>query len=223
MKVRFIFLLFFFCLLVFSFVSAQTGGNLIITWHANNYVPEDFQEKAFPTNGNTVQVSVEFLLGQKIQNISQVDISWFVDGVFFTKGTGLKEMSFPITKVGRSSHSVRVVIQTKTDKYEGIISIPVFNPIITIENKYPRGLVRSGEQVSFFVIPYFFNISSPSEITSLWTINGNAQEGTRDTLLTLNIGAPKTSEQKNMTIESFVQNIKNGLEFAKEKINLYIQ
>ena len=209
--------------LAFYSVSAQTGSDLLITWHANNYTPTDFIGRAPSTNGNVVDVSVELLLGKKIENISQATISWFVDGAFSNKGVGMKEFSFFVTKVGRSSHSVRAVVQTKTNKYEGLISVPVFNPIVTIENKYPQGFVRSGEQAGFSVVPYFFNISSPSEIISLWTINNERQENTRDVFLTLNIGSPKTPEQKNMVIESFVQNIKNKLEFAKDKINLYIQ
>lgn len=223
MGLKFLFVLFILSPLFFYHVSAQTSGDLLITWRASNYTPNDFVGRAPSTNGNIVFVSAELLLGKKIQNISQATISWFVDGAFSNKGVGMKEFSFFVTKVGRSSHSVRVVVQTKTNKYEGLVSVPVFNPIITIENKYPRGFVHSGEQVNFLVIPYFFNISSPSEITSLWTINGEKQNGTRDTLLTLNIGSPKTAEQKNMVIESFVQNIKNKIESAKEKINLSIQ
>jgi len=213
----------FLSFLIFPTVFAQTENNLLVTWHANNYTPLDFNAKPLPTNGNVVDVSAELLINKKIQNISQAEISWFLDGVFSTKGIGLKEFLFPITKVGRNSHSVRVVVQTKTNKYENLVSIPVFNPIITIENKYPRGLVASGEKISFSVIPFFFNISSPSEITSLWRINGEKQNETRDTVLTLNMGSPKTLDQKNMVVESFVQNIKNGLESARDKINLYIQ
>jgi len=223
MRFRFLLILILLFPLFFYHAFAQTNGDLLITWHANNYTPQGFQGRALPTNGNIVHVSVEFLLGKKIQNISQATISWFVDGIFFNKGVGMKEFSFMVTKVGRSSHSVRAVVQTKTNKYEGLISIPVFNPIITIENKNPNGIVSPGEQLNLLVVPYFFNILSPSEITSLWSINNEKQEGTRDAVLILNIGSPKTPEQKNMTIESFVQNIKNKIEFAKDKINFSIQ
>lgn len=223
MNAKVLFVLFLSFFFVFSNVFGQTENNLLVTWHADNYTSADFEAKPLPTNGNIIAVSVELLINKKIQNISQAEISWFLDGVFSNKGVGLKEFLFPITKIGRSSHSVRVVVQTKTNKYENLISVPVFNPIITIENKYPRGLVASGEGVTFLVVPFFFNISSPSEITSLWRINGEKQNETRDTLLTLNIGSPKTPDQKNMVIEAFVQNVKNGLESAKEKINLFIQ
>lgn len=223
MKVPTIFFFSIAYILAFSYVSAQTNSDLLVTWRANNFVPADFSGKAFPTNGNMVNVSVELVVNKKIQNISGATISWFVDGTFFNKGIGMKEFSFPVTKVGRSSHSVRVVVQTKTTKYEELVSIPVFNPIITIENKNPSGIVSSGEQVTLKILPYFFNIASQSDILISWKINNETRSDVRDSVLTLNIGSPKTAEQKTMTIEAFVQNINNKIESAREKISILIQ
>ena len=222
MKARITFFFFVVCILAFFHVSAQTNNDLLITWHANNFVPVDFSGKAIPTNGNIVDVSVELLVNKKIQNISGATVSWFVDGTFFNKGVGMKEFSFPVTKVGRSSHSVRAVVQTKTTKYEGLVSIPVFNPITVIENKNPTGIVSSGDQVNLRILPYFFNIVSQSDILVSWKINNETRSDVRDSALTLNIGSPKTDAQRTMTIEAFVQNINNKIESAKEKITLLI-
>lgn len=211
-------------LLPLFFVYGQTqGGEAILTWEVESYIPQEFRGRALPVNGSMIRASVEILSSKKIVNASSLEISWYIDGVFFRKGVGLQTISFPATKVGGGSHSVRVVARASSQNYEGLISIPIFNPVVVIENAHPLNILKQGESALIRAFPYFFNTSTKSNVFFFWKINNEKQDITTDPEIVVNIGTPKNESQKKMTIEVVGQNVTNKLESGSDKRVFTIQ
>lgn len=199
----------------------ETRNQAIITWQANNYFPANYQGRALATNKTTINISVELVSDQKIQNISNATITWYLDGDFFRKGVGLKETSFIVTKTRGGSHTIRVSI--KADEIEAGASalIKIFDPEIVIENPSLGNLVTAGSSLALQALPYFFNISSISDLSFLWKAN-NSTIAEQAQSITLNIGFPQTESQRNLLIEVFAKNLKNSFESSKQQLKLII-
>lgn len=215
---------FFFYGVVFVYHNANaqmSGVQAIITWQANNYFPANFQGRALATNKTPISASVELVVNQKIQNISDATIAWYIDGSFFRKGTGLKEISFSVSKAKGDSHSIRVSIRTSEIETGASASIPIFDPEIVIETGGAGDLIRGGSQITFQAVPYFFNISSMSDLSFSWKVNGS-QKAEGVSALTLNVGSPQTEAQRNLLVEVFAKNLKNAFEFSKQQLKLII-
>lgn len=199
----------------------ETRNQAILTWQANNYFPANYQGRALATNKTTINASVELVADQKIQNISNATIAWYIDGDFFRKGIGLKEISFPVRKTRGDSHTIRVSIKTGETEVGASASIPIFDPEVVIENGGAGDLIKGGSQITLQAIPYFFNISSMSDLSFSWKVNGS-QKAADVSALTLNVGSPQTASQRNLLVEVFTKNLKNAFEFSKQQLKLVI-
>ncbi|MCP6720114.1 MAG: hypothetical protein KJI72_02180 [Patescibacteria group bacterium] len=218
-------------LLVLLFVSfllitktdAQTPGQVILTWQANNFYPADYTGKALATPNTPVTISAEVLRDGKLVNLSEGTFTWYVDEKFLNRAQGLKEIFFAVKKSAGDSHFIRVAIQLGNSFFESSIRIPVSKQIVVLESPYSNNLVRAGSQAVLQAIPYFFNIPSFQDLTFSWQINNDERKGSgNDNQLVLNIGTPQTPDQDVIRITTLVQNKNNPLEFSNERIQLTI-
>lgn len=218
---RVLFLLLFLSLgLLMSGVSAQTenSGNGFITWHSNSFYPSNFEGKPLPVNQSTVTASVTLLQNQKIQDISNFPISWYLDGDFLQKGVGLSTITLPIGKTSGSTYSLKASIGVSAGVVSSLIIIPVSNPEVVLDTSLPDRFVKVGDVVTLQSIPYFFNISSISDLSFSWFINGLLQENESSSGITLNIG--DLGPLGGVTIKSVVQNIKKQTENQQNSVTL---
>jgi len=199
-------------------------GQVIITWQANNFYPADYKGKALAVNQNTVTVAAELLKNQKLQDLSKATITWFLDDDFLSSGTNLKETTFRITKTKGDSHFVRAVVGLGAEEFEGTISIPVFGPVVVIENPNPYPLVKGETQLSLRAIPYFFNITGLNDLTLRWQINNGQPiyKSGSDNEIVLNVGSPQQGASNKINVTVFAQNQKNLLETNQAAINLEV-
>lgn len=212
-------------LLAISISQAQgPQGQIIITWQADNFYPADYKGKALAVNQNTVTVAAELLKNQKLQDLSKAAITWFLDDDFLNSGTNLKETTFRITKTKGDSHFVRAVVSLGAEEFEGTISIPVFGPIVVIENPNPYLLVQGETQLSLRAVPYFFNITGLNDLTLRWRINNGQPiyKSGFDNEIVLNIGSPQQGASNKINVAVFAQNQKNLLETNQAVINLEV-
>ncbi len=219
-KILFLFLLSVFCFLFsVSLTAAQTASQVLITWQAQSFVPAEYSGKILPTPSTNIKVSLEVIKENKIQDLSKINIRWYLDAKLLTQGLGLKETSFIVNKGATYSHFVRAVIMDKQE-VSGTADILITNPKIVIKTPTPAiNAVPLGKNI-FQAIPYFFNIINLQELIFNWSVNNQTVQG--NNLLELEI-APPVPLNQNLNIKITAQNLKNDLEFGSKEINLNVQ
>ncbi len=193
---------------------------IILTWQANNFYPADYRGKAMATQGTPVTVSAEIFINNKPIDLSQAVFTWYVDDEIKNSGQNLKEITFAAEKPEGDSHFVRVTVKVGGRDLETSIRIPVSKHLIILETPYPDQLVRTEIKTQIQALPYFFNISSLADLNFSWQVNEKNLETGNDNRLILNLGEPKTNEQREIQIHVSVQNQRNQLEFAEMRTKL---
>ncbi len=215
------FLFFFFIFLVFSvlnirFAFAQSASQgvvtPIITWRAVNYHEGSFLGKSPATPGSIVRVSLSSIRNGKLYDFSQVPVSFFVDDVFFSKGNGLREISFPVTERVGGTHDVSVRMDVAGSFYSSRIQIPVASPKVLVKN--PEGI--SNNSLTFSALPYFFSVRSLEELLFTWSVDSVPYSGGGSNQLVIKLPSPIPYSQL-LRVEVSVTNPKSLLEFAKSR------
>jgi len=200
-----------------SFGQTQTNSYAFITWQANNYYPADFSGKALATNGTTVNASVNLVESQKIQDLSQATITWYLDGSFFKQGTGLNQVNFTVTKTRGDNHSIRADVQTKNGLLSPSVSIPITSPKVVVVNPYSSQTISKTSQINLEAIPYFFNVKSFGNLIFSWIVGDKAQPSGNDNKLSLTMDP---TSQGVVSIIGRVDNGTNKFESAEGKTSL---
>ena len=206
-----------------QFSSAQTTGadSATITWHSNSFYPSDFGGKPLPINQSVVSASVTLFQNQKIQDTSNLLVFWYLDGEFLQKGIGLSTVTFPVGKVAGSVYSLKASVETSEGIIDSLIIVPVTNPEVVIDVPVPNLLIKSGDTITLHSIPYFFNISSLSDLSFSWMVGGFIQNNEASSDITLNIGGVGASGE--VRVKSIVQNTKRATENKQTEIILHNQ
>jgi hypothetical protein len=153
---------------LFMPVISHAAPEVILTWKATSYVPENYKGKALPVAGTPIDVSVILVDGGKVISLTPYDINWYAgeDRIAGGKGTIKVRTVTPIT--GQESLELRVNISKYKDQpLDAFITIPVVRPEILILKK------ANAQKQDFSVIPYFWNIMKPSELTITWEDGGD--------------------------------------------------
>lgn len=189
---------------------AQTASapQFLLTWKAtDSYIPSFYQGKALPSYGSNITVALELILPNgKLANLSYQPIWWYLDGTEVGGGTGVQEVTFPPFGTPPSTLSLNVTLpQYPGGALGDKINIPFVNPAVTIGAPYPNGQF-SVNPVSVTAYPYFFNVTSPSDLAYTWAVNG--QTGTSaENPEVANVTLPQgTSSGTNIDISLTVQN-----------------
>jgi len=207
-------------LLLVATASAQTvSPQVILTWHANNFYPADYEAKPLATPNTPISVSVAVIKNSKLLDLSQATIMWYVDENLVNPGTDPEEITFTATKSAGDAHFVRVKVITQTDSYDGSINVPVVNPQIILPVPYENQTVPAESTVSLQAIPYFFNVSALQDLSFFWKVNDQDISG-NDNQLALQTGS---SHGQTLQVNLLAQNQKNQLEYSRYRTQIIIQ
>lgn len=208
-----IFLFFIFYFLNFHAIFSQQEPQIIFTWQANNFFPADYKGKALIGSNSQVTVAIEAIQNNKFVDLSRAVIVWHIDGKFYNKGTGLKEINFSTDKLRGDDYFVRAVIQNNKDSFESSIRVPVSGQSLVVKIPYANNTVAVGNKILLEAIPYFFNVTSLKDLAFFWSVSDTIEQTVGDNQLTLNI--PTGERVEPLTLNLTAQNTKNKLEVAK--------
>ena len=162
---------------------------------------------------------MESLKENKLQDLSKINIRWYLDGKLLTQGIGLKETNFFASKGATHSHFVRAVIQDK-EEISGTADIVVVGPKVVIKTPFPASAsVQLGKNI-FQAVPYFFNVVNLQELIFNWSVNSQTIQGSDFLEIEL---APPIPSSHNLNVRVTAQNLKNELEFGSKEINLNVK
>jgi hypothetical protein len=155
-------------------------GELLMTWHANTYVPPAFVGKALPVPLSAVTVSVEAIHSGRVASLAGETVRWYVGGRLMASGTGMQSFSFSIPQNAVAPFEVRVELPDATvEPTLKTITIPFVRPRAVIVSPFPDDTVRNSS-VSLRAVPYFFNVTTARDLLFSWTVNDAATDTTEN-------------------------------------------
>lgn len=157
-------------------VNAQSASSpqFLITWKTTgSYIPSFYQGKALPTYGSNITASLELISPQgKIINLNGQTIYWYLNDNLVGGGVGVQRATFSPLGEAPSFLNLRVTLPNYNGAYLiHTINIPMVLPEAVILAPYPNGQF-SQNPVTVTALPYFFNVPSPSDLSFLWSVNG---------------------------------------------------
>ncbi len=153
----------------------QAEPQLVITWHANTYIPSWFKGKALPTANSSITASLELSDRGKLVNLSQYTIYWYADDQLISGGQGLQKITFRAPSVSDNIVDLRAEVPAYTSGVLKTIAIPVVGPEATIESPFPNGEFHS-TPIELRGWPFFFNVKKSSSLNFSWAVNGKSSE-----------------------------------------------
>lgn len=227
-------------LTAFYFVSAQNVNDVLITWQTQTYQPSGYLGKNLPTLGSPIIAAVELVENQKLIDLSNSNIKWYVDNSFFAQGAGLKRITFNTDALIGATVTLEVNISPLKEKEKppadylntninnifdeppllvGIISIPVVKPEVVIDAPYADKIITNG--VNFLqAMPYFFNIKGLNDLIFNWTVNDHTVSGSADNPQILELTVNSELTQTDIVAKAALSNVNNVSEFAVNQIQL---
>lgn len=199
------FLLFLFFAIPLA-AGADTGSSLFVTWKANNLFPSNFQGKALPSPGTSIDVSVEMAKNGVIADPAKTLFTWAVDGRNVVEGMGKNRFTFSAEKNADNAHFVRVTAETGSESVNSSINVPVVAPFSVIETPFPFNSIPKNTRVSLRAVPYFFNVSSLQDLLFGWQMNDFKANMKQDNVLSFDVGDPNRNTAKEVNITSYTQN-----------------
>jgi hypothetical protein len=152
---------------------AASSPTFLITWETTgSYIPSFYQGKALPTYGSKITASLELISPQgRVINISNQTIYWYLNNNLVGGGAGAQQVTFSPTGQAPNSLNLRVTLPSYNGAYlVHAINIPMVLPDAVIYAPYPNGQF-SQNPLAVQALPYFFNISNPSDLSYTWSAN----------------------------------------------------
>lgn len=188
--------------------NAQTSQpQFLMTWAAtNSYTPPGYQGKVMPTQGSTIQVSLELIVNGKPVNLSGQTVYWYANDAYVGGGVGVQHFNFHPTASAPAVVALKVELPyypTGAQIHE--IDVPIVQPMAVIEASYPKNDVPASPAV-LQAIPYFFATSSTSPLSFAWSVNGQTVTSAENPE-TLQISLPaSTPAGYNLSVSLTIQN-----------------
>ena len=129
--------------------------DLIVTWKANNYTPAWYLGKKIPIAKTKVDVALQVLENNKLVDLSETEIRWYLDNKLRITGAGRANFSFNAPSTGQGSVIIRVSLPDYKDSE--------FNKFIVIPIKIPEIVTFKGK-TDLKAWPYFFNVINEDEV-----------------------------------------------------------
>lgn len=212
-----------FSLFLISSAHAQTTApQFLVTWKTSgSYVPAAYPGKALPTYGSQITATVELVSGGKILNIKNQTIYWFLNGTPIGGGAGVQRVTFPPFDVPPNALTLRVELPS----YKGQlllhdVLVQTIKPRVVIYAPYPGG-TTGANPITVQAIPYFFNTSSPSNLSFAWSVNGQggaAAENPDEAQIAL---PPDTPSGTSLAVSLTVKNPADSSEAAASTNIIY--
>jgi hypothetical protein len=163
---------------------AQTASSptFLVTWKTTgSYIPSFYQGKALPTYGSNITASLELISPQgKPIDLSNQTIYWYVDDNLVGGGVGTQQVTFPPIGEAPNSFTLRVTLPFYSGGFlVHQITVPMVLPQAVLLAPYPGGQF-SQNPLTVMALPYFFNISDPSNLSYAWSVNGQTGSNTEN-------------------------------------------
>jgi hypothetical protein len=201
---------------------AASGAQAVITWRAlESYVPPAYGGKALPNQASQVTASVEAFADSKRSDLSDVTVYWYLNDTLIGGGLGARSMSF--TPFGGTSgpETLRVEMPDyPSGLLMGTVQIPVVSPTAVIGAPYPAGDFSVNPLV-VDALPYFWNITSPAQLSFGWSVNGQPISGAENPdhlQVTLGQG---TRAGSNFDVQLAITNAADSTTATDEKVMTY--
>lgn len=189
---------------------AQTASSptFLISWKTTgSYIPSFYQGKELPTYGSNITASLTLLSPQgKIIAIGGQTIYWYLNDNLIGGGTGVQQVTFSPVGQAPNSLNLRVTLPSYNGAYlVHAITIPMVLPKAVIDAPYPNGQF-SQNPLTIQALPYFFNVSDPSNLSYTWSVNnqtGSNTENPEQAMVTLPSGTQSgTTISTSLSIEN---------------------
>ena len=189
----------------------KTFAYVLLTFQTENYSPSFYIGKNLPITGSKINLGAELVLNDRIQDLKNYKIYWYLDGKLFARGYGLKQTSFVVGNTSGYNNLINIEIKKGSKSYESSLVIPIKSPSVIM--KHPDFLMEKNN--IFQAFPYFFNVDNLNELNFNWIINEKEKEG--DNILNLNFSNyPMKSQKIDVSVK--VSNKNNYLEIGKSKM-----
>lgn len=222
LKIIFIIIFIFFG---YSFIFAknnETNNNIIISWETSNFVPHFFKGKILPSPGSMINISLELIQNNKLVDLSNKKIYWYVNNELINNIKGNKKINF----LAPNNTKVDVRVELPELNILKTIEIPITKPKVVINAPFPKKQTYFNN-FDLVVYPYFFNIPNNFETLETldeyllpeWQINGLPATPYSYDPFKINIQVIGENST-NITIESGILNLINNSEVATSKLEL---
>ena len=217
-----IILIIFICLL--SLPALAHGQELLFNWEGDSFVPGFYQGKRMVTDNSSLKMSFEVIENNRLININNKGVEWYVDGKLAQKGLGLQKITTNGFDVSRSDISVRVLIKNyRGNNLEKNFIIPKVIPKVVIERNFINNTVLAGVNI-IKAWPLFFNVISLQDLTINWFSNNTRQSGQDvENPNVLELDIPVDNRRSTLYLSTTVINKNNISERAVKKTSLIIK
>ena len=217
-----IILIIFICFL--SLPALAHGQEFLFNWEGDSFVPGFYQGKRMVTDNSLLNMSFELIENDRLINVNNKGIEWYVDGKLAQKGIGLQKITTNGFDVSRSNISIRVLIKNyKGNNLEKNFVIPKVIPKVVIERNFINDIVLTGVNI-IKAWPLFFNVINLQDLTINWFSNNTSQSGQDvESPNILELDIPADNRQSSLYLTTTVINNNNISERATKKINLIIR
>lgn len=206
----------------FLLVGAQTvGSEVIVTWRAENFYPSDYEGKALVTEGTPVTASAELVREGKLADISSANVKWYLNGRFLESGIGKKEISFIAKSRKGSVEIIKVVVELQGNSVTGLSQFTIQPKQIVLESSAPTGIISPNSSVSFSAVPYFFNITSLSDLNFSWRVDNKTIPGENENSLIVQFGTPNPGGTNTARVSAIVS--EKPFSFEKARFDTLIR
>lgn len=214
--------------LLFVGISLTLGGyqstlaapppQFFVSWQARTYAPPTYTGKILPTAGAPVTVTFELLEDGKPRDLSRQLVRWYANGNLHQSGTGLQAVTVLLPPLQRDDLAVRIVLpryRGGADLEETII-VPVTVPEAVIDAPYQERVLKMTGANVLRGLFYFFNISSPRQLSIRWTANSRVVAADPPDILRFTL--PAAARRVPIHLNLSVKNSNLDLEFAENTL-----
>jgi hypothetical protein len=202
----------------------QTSSNeIIISWEAQNFVPNEFNGKKLATPGSNILIGFEFIKNNQIVDLSKNKVYWYINNELINNTVGIKQIK--IIAPNQRGGSIDVRVELPEYNVLKTIEIPIVNPKIVINAPFPKKEVYE-KNFEVNLLPYFFNLPQNylEEDTTMffgvnWQINDKPAVPAKEDPFKLKISV-ESDKEININIKASIQNLLNTLESADKEVNL---
>ncbi len=217
-----------FYLLFFNFSYAQVIPQFLISWEAQNYVPDWYAGKILPTAGTNIEVSFELIDNGKPADLSDVKVRWYINDKLVkneNNGLGIKKINFITPNYFGQETEVRIAVvdYANIGFIDKMINIPIVRPEAVVSAPYADNKIKTGESI-FELFPFFFTTDNKENFSVQWSVLDKQPKSQKDDPFRLSLNVdPQTPVDSIINLSVVINNITKTLESASKTINLTVK
>ncbi|RME58653.1 hypothetical protein D6779_06030 [Candidatus Parcubacteria bacterium] len=206
-------------------LAKEASVQFLIDWKAESVVPRGYQGKALPGPSTKINVSFNIIDNNKLVDLSNRQIRWYLDDELIESGIGLQTFSFRTFRMGDTYHRVRVEVSNYKNHPERLgavttIRVPVIFPKVVLEAPFPHH-VFSSQKARLPAKIFYYSKDALASIILSWEIDGNRASVTNpknQTFLDIDMTDVKQKKEINILVEA--ENVTDQLGITSANISL---